>query len=176
MHQDQPTAPSPSPDPHEGVHGFDFFEGRWHVENRRLRKRLVGSDDWEIFHATQECRLLMDGLANVDEMRTEEGEPVGVSVRTFDPAKGTWSIYWIGKSGRLEPPVHGRFEQGIGTFLGKEVLEGQPIEVEYRWSGITPTSARWEQAFSNDGGQTWETNWVMLFTRIGAALSSPVLP
>lgn len=158
----QPRAPKQA----EGIHSFDFLQGQWHVHNRRLRKRLAGCTDWETYEARQVCRLLMDGLANIDEMRTEAREPVGVTLRTFDHATGRWSLYWVGVAGVLEPPVTGTFEKGVGTFHGKDVFGGRPIDVRFIWSGITPTSARWEQAFSDDGGKTWETNWVMSFTRI----------
>jgi NIPSNAP len=30
---------------------------------------------------------------------------------------------------------------------------------------VTSATPRWEQAFSVDGGKTWETNWIMDFTR-----------
>lgn len=90
----------------------------------------------------------------------------GSSYRLFDPATEQWSIYWAsGLTGRLEPPVVGRFVDGVGEFQGDDVFEGQPIRVRFLWSGITPTSAHWEHAFSVDGGREWETNWHMDFTR-----------
>ena len=77
-----------------------------------------------------------------------------------------WSIYWFDNVvHRLLPPVHGTFEQGVGEFFGADEHNGQPVQVRFRWSDITADSARWEQAFSEDGGGVWETNWVMDFTR-----------
>jgi len=63
----------------------------------------------------------------------------------------------------------GAFKDGIGEFYDQERFEGRSIYVRFLWSGITPTSARWEQAYSDDGGKTWETNWSMAFTRVGGA-------
>ena len=95
-----------------------------------------------------------------------------MSVRVFDPATKLWSIWWIdGRHPHLEPPVHGRLE-GVGTFEGDDVFEGRPIRVRFLWSGISARSARWEQAFSADGGATWEVNWVMRFTPAGEAVLS----
>ena len=77
-----------------------------------------------------------------------------------------WTIYWANSStGRLEPPVTGRFVDGRGEFSGDDTHEGMPVRVRYVWSEITPSSARWEQAFSVDEGETWETNWIMELAR-----------
>jgi hypothetical protein len=92
-----------------------------------------------------------------------------VSLRTFDPKTETWSIWWVdGRTphGKLDPPVVGGFKDGIGTFLAEDTFKDQPILVRFLWSGITPTTCRWEQAFSTDGGETWEVNWIMENTRI----------
>ena len=83
----------------------------------------------------------------------------------------SWSIWWVNsRDGRLQPPVHGRFDaERLGTFYGDDTHDGTPdgtpVRVRYLWSRITPVSARWEQAFSVDGEQTWETNWIMDLTR-----------
>jgi hypothetical protein len=91
----------------------------------------------------------------------------GGALRLFDPATAQWSIYWFDNVvHRLLPPVHGRFAHGVGEFFGTNEHDGRPVQVRFRWSGITEHSARWEQAFSDDGGDSWETNWVMDFTRV----------
>ena len=78
-----------------------------------------------------------------------------------------WSIYWASnQKGTLDPPVVGSFANGVGVFEGRDQLEGRPIVMRFVWSGITETSARWEQAFSPDEGRTWETNWIMTMTRL----------
>jgi hypothetical protein len=152
------------------VQDFDFWMGRWHVRNRRLRERLAGSDDWEEFEATVTARKLLDGLGNEDEFRTDhDGGFVGMSFRFFDPETGLWSIYWADsrRSGVLDPPVFGFFSEETGVFEGSDTFEGRPILVRFTWSGVTTPTPRWEQAFSDDDGATWETNWVMDFTRAG---------
>jgi len=62
--------------------------------------------------------------------------------------------------------VFGNFQNGVGTFNGDDTFNGKPIKVRFIWSKITASSAQWEQAFSPDGGKSWETNWVMDFTRV----------
>jgi hypothetical protein len=62
--------------------------------------------------------------------------------------------------------VTGRFAVGVGVFYGDDTHEGRDVRARYVWSEITPVSARWEQAFSADGEQTWETNWIMEFSRL----------
>jgi len=149
---------------------FDFWFGSWDVRNRRLTRRLAGSDDWEEFAATVVARPLLDGVGNEDEFRTDHaGGFVGMSFRFFDPERRRWSIYWADsrRPGELDPPVFGTFSGDVGVFEGEDVHRGRPILVRFTWSGVTTPTPRWEQAFSDDGGRTWETNWVMEFTRAG---------
>jgi hypothetical protein len=149
---------------------FDFFMGRWHVHNRVLRKRLAGHAEWEEWEATSVARPLLDGLGNEDEFRTDHGGGfVAMSFRFFDPATRLWSIYWVDsrRSGLLDPPVTGSFSGDTGVFDGTDTVDGRPILIQYLWSGVTTPTPRWEQAFSDDGGVTWETNWVMDFTPMG---------
>ena len=148
---------------------FDFWMGEWHVHNRRLRRRLAGDDTWEEFEATATAKPILDGLGNEDEFRTDhDGGFVGMSFRFFDPVTKLWSIYWADscRSGVLDPPLFGSFDGDEGVFLGEDVFRGRPILVRFVWSGVTTSTPRWEQAFSDDGGMSWETNWVMDFTRL----------
>lgn len=147
------------------MHDFDFLVGRWRVEHRRLVARLVRCTEWQTFTGTCECRLVLGGAGNVDDnvLELPGGAYRAVTVRTFDPATALWSIWWFDgrQPHRLDPPVVGRFEAGVGTFFADDQLDGTPIRVRFRWQvGATP---RWEQAFSADGGATWETNWEMAF-------------
>lgn len=146
---------------------FGFFAGSWDGTHRRLRKALAGCTEWDEFVSTSECWSLFGGAANVDEVRIPDRGFSGLSVRLLDVASGQWSIYWANsRDGILQvPPVVGGFSDGVGLFYSDETYEGKPIRVRYTWSEITPASARWDQAFSADGGQTWETNWIMNFTR-----------
>lgn len=150
----------------DGRRDFHFLYGRWSVEHRRLKARGVGADDWDVFHGSTFCQGLMGGLCNVDENDFPDRGVQGLSFRSFDVEKRQWSIYWVNsQQGVLQAPVHGRFEDGIGLFRGADVDGDRPVDVVYRWEGITSASARWSQAFSYDGGRTWETNWIMTFAR-----------
>ena len=146
---------------------FDFLMGSWKVRNRWLRARLAGSDEWEEFEATSVAHRIMGELGNEDVFRTEHaGGFTGMSFRFFDPAKRRWSIYWADsrRPGRLDAPVFGAFSGDIGVFEGPDVFEGRPIVVRLTWSGVTTPTPLWEQAFSDDDGATWETNWIMEFS------------
>lgn len=156
--------------PAEGRHDFDFLHGDWRVRNVRLKDRLVGCTDWESFDAHQHCHPVLGGAGNLDEFSTGwSGGYRGMTLRLYDPRQRLWSLYWANdRDGVLEPPVVGRFEQGIGTFFGRDRLKGREIRVRFRWHEIHPDSAHWEQAFSADGGAQWETNWHMYFSREAA--------
>lgn len=154
---------------------FDFLLGRWHVSNRRLKKRLEANEEWEEFEAFSHNRMLPAGIGNYDDFVAGSWRPgyVGLSLRLFSPQTGCWSIYWLDnqtggldQSGLLLNPVVGGFENGVGMFVGDDVLDGRPIRVRYTWRDIRPDSACWEQAMSDDAGQTWEMNWRMRFRRL----------
>jgi hypothetical protein len=149
------------------VNDFDFLVGTWDSTQRRLRERLAGSDDWDVFPGRSVAYRMFDGAANVDEITFPTLGQAGMSVRLYEPATDRWTIHWASTAtpGVLFPPVHGRFTDGVGEFFGDDEHAGRPVRVRFRWSGITATNARWEQAFSSDGGETWETNWIMEFTR-----------
>ena len=160
-----------APDPAlagNGVHDFDFLVGRWRVAHRRLKVRLAGNNDWETFGGTCAMRQILSGQGNIDDnvLDLPSGRYEGVGLRLFDPKARTWSIWWIdGRSPGMDPPVTGRFQSGVGEFFGDDVLRGKPVRVRYRWSDIAAASCHWEQALSADGEKTWETNWLMRFTR-----------
>jgi hypothetical protein len=166
-------ADAPPATPHEvrdGRHDFDLRFGDWRVQHRRLKERLANSHEWIEFDGTLSMRPLMGGLANVSDnvFNMPGGTYRGVSLRAYDPATGQWAVWWLdGRNplGELDPPVKGRFENGAATFYGTDTFKGKPVRVRIMWSHVTATSARWEQAYSADGGETWETNWVSDFTR-----------
>lgn len=146
---------------------FDFLMGRWSVKNRRLKQRRTAALDWDEFESESDTRPLFGGAGNVEEIVFATKGFSGVTLRLFRPETNDWALYWVNsRDGQLQPPVVGRFVDGLGEFFGDDVDDGVPIRVRYRWSGCTPTSARWEQAFSYDQGHTWETNWSMHFTRV----------
>jgi hypothetical protein len=148
---------------------FDFLPGLWDVANRKLVDTLDPEcDEWREFKATSEARAILGGIGNIDHFRTDDGSYEGFSLRLFDPDADVWHIWWSStqRPGRLDPPVEGRFSaDGRARFECEDVLEGVPIQMRFDWSDITDTSARWEQAFSFDGGGSWKPNWVMELTR-----------
>jgi len=152
----------------DGRHDFDFYFGRWRIDNQRLRQRLAGCHDWEPFEARQQCPPILGGLGTLADFVTGWRDGfIGMTLRLFCPQTRQWSIYWAGNhDGVLQPPVLGAFENGVGTFVGHDHHEGTPVLVRFVWSEITSSSARWEQAFSADQGRSWESNWVMRMTRI----------
>ena len=156
----------------DGRHDFDFVVGRWTIHNRKLIDVLdPGCTEWVEFTAEGEARPILGGLGNIDSFVAADmpgrGPYEGMTLRLFDPEAGLWRIWWAstGMPGRLDPPMSGGFTDRHGVFFGDEVLDGRPVKVRFDW---TPgaTSARWEQAFSYDGGQTWGKNWVMSFARV----------
>ncbi|WP_406120157.1 hypothetical protein [Streptomyces sp. NBC_00989] len=147
-------------------HDFDFFHGEWEVANRRLTDFLRPGSGWEEFEGTNRCRPLFDGAANVDEIDMPHLGSKGLTLRLFDRETRLWSLNWSSsRSGKLFPPVTGRFEDGRGEFYGDDTHEGKDVRVRFVWSGVSATGARWEQAFSVDDGASWVTNWTMDFTR-----------
>jgi hypothetical protein len=150
-----------------GVGDWDFLVGRWSVHSRRLKQPLVGSDEWLEFEGEAENHSFFDGAGNWDEISFPSQGFKGTSFRLLDRSSGEWSIYWANNlTGRIFTPTIGRFANGRGDFYGDDEEGGRPIRVHFSWSDITPTSAVWAQEFSADGGETWERNWVMTFTRI----------
>ena len=148
---------------------FDFFMGRWVVRHHRLRSRLAGCTEWASFAGSCVAQPILGGFGNVDDNLVElpEGSYRAATVRSFDPKTRTWSIWWLDARtpGALDVPVVGRFDSGMGTFYAQDTLNQQPIVVRFRWTLPEAERPRWEQAFSPDGGKTWETNWVMDFSR-----------
>jgi hypothetical protein len=148
------------------VHDFDFLAGSWNVTNRRLKERLVGCADWEEFPATSVCWPLFGGAANLDEITFSTLGYKGLTMRLYDHGRDEWSLHWASsRTGQFEPPVVGRIDGDRGEFFGDDSHNGTPVRCRFIWSGLTPDFARWEQAFSVDGEQTWETNWIMELTR-----------
>ncbi|UNK48275.1 NIPSNAP family protein [Lysobacter sp. S4-A87] len=168
-----PGAPAMNAGPvADGRHDFDFLHGQWQIRNERLKQRLAGSTDWEIFHASQWCQPMLGGIGNVEDFVSDWHRPgsderfIGMTLRLFSPESRQWSIYWAGNhDGRLEPPMVGHFDDGTGTFRGHGEHDGRPVQVRFLWNQVSANTAHWQQAFSQDQGETWETNWHMWFRR-----------
>jgi hypothetical protein len=155
----------------DGRHDFDFLFGSWRVHNRKLTRPFEESSAWVEFMTTATARPILGGLGNVDSFRAEPSEAgegwEGFTLRLFDPVQRYWVIRWASTKapGHLDPPVVGRFKDRTGMFFGEDNLGEQQIHVRFEWQALGHDGARWEQAFSADGGITWESNWVMTFTR-----------
>ena len=161
-----PSRAAEAPADMSGVHDFDFQVGDWRVHHRVKRP----SGEWFEFDGTCSNRPLMGGAANVEDNRFDKPSGVtrGVAMRAYDPTTASWAIWWIDSRAPhapIDPPVIGRFDNGVGTFYSDGTLDGKPMRTRYTWSHITNTSARWEQAYSFDAGKTWDTNWTMEFRR-----------
>ena len=146
---------------------FDFLFGRWDVANERLQRRLSRCTEWEHFSAQTECRPLPGTLGNLETWTTDwRGGVRGIALRLFEPDVQQWSIRWASdRDGRLEPAVRGGFDGPVGVFLGPDSHEGQAVLARYRWTVHGADRATWDQAWSPDAGATWETNWIMHFSR-----------
>jgi len=156
----------PADNDRSGAHGFDFLFGEWRVRHRLQR----ATGEWWEFDGTCSNRGLMTGAANVEEhiFTKPSGTSYGVALRAYDAQKDHWSIWWLDSrymSGPLAAANVGRFENGVGLFYVDFTDDAKAIRSRLKWSDITATSARWEQAYSYDGGKTWDTNWIMLFER-----------
>lgn len=154
-------------------HDFDFLHGTWRVTHRRLRERLRGNHEWQTFDGTCNAHAVLGGQGIVDDnlLHLPGGSYHAVTLRAHDPQTGQWSIWWLdGRNPhRLDVPVVGSFEQGVGTFFADDVLDGRAIRVRFRWTDTHTDAPLWEQAFSADAGATWEVNWSMRFHRLPAA-------
>ena len=153
----------------DGRNDFDFLIGTWKVHHRRLKERLKGSTEWGQFEGDTVANKILNGLGNMDEnlIHGKTGPVHAISLRLFNPESKEWSIYWsTDQTGILDVPVIGGFKDGRGEFYSQEVFEGHHIYNRFIWSKITANSCQWEQAFSEDGGKTWETNWIMEFRRV----------
>jgi len=146
---------------------FDFEFGEWTVQHRTLRP----DGTWLEFNGTSVTRPAMGGMANVEENVFDKpgGIARGMAMRTYDTKTDLWAIWWVdGRDphGALDPPVKGRFVDGVGTFYSDSLVNGKSVRTRFIWSKITARTAKWEQALSMDAGATWETNWVMEFSRV----------
>jgi len=159
-----------------GDRDFDFFFGSWAVRHRRLGKRLVGSDAWEEFDGTTTCQPILGGFANFNDSVAHRPGGVagggfvtsrGMGLRAYDAKSSTWADWYLDGRSPTKIEVHGigTFADRIGTFLSEDVWEGRRVKVRGIFTPLTPTSMQWEQAYSADGGATWETNYVMRYTR-----------
>jgi hypothetical protein len=154
----------------DGQHDFDFLFGTWKFHLKRRVNPLSGSDKWIEFDGVDVAQKVWDGRANEDvlELDGPAGHIEGLTLRLYNPQSHQWSLYWAnGKAGMIGgPPNVGEFKNGRGVFLCQDTYKGRLVLVRYIWSDITPNSAHFEQSYSDDGGESWEANWITDQTRV----------
>lgn len=158
----------------EGAHDFDFNFGTWHTHIRRLVRPLSGSHAWVAYDGTVTVRNVWGGAANVEEIDANGPDHLELlSVRSYNTTSHQWSLNGANSArGTLETPaMFGGFEHGRGVFYDQEEFNGRMILDRQTFFNITPTTYSFEQAFSDDGGRTWEPNLVANLTR--TSLTAP---
>jgi hypothetical protein len=153
----------------DGQHDFDFEIGTWKTQLKRLVKPLTGSTTWVEYEGITKVTKVFAGRANLVELKAKgpAGEFEGLSLRLYNPQARQWSLNFANvNSGVLAVPAIGEFKNGRGEFYNQDTLNGRSILVRFIISDITPNSCRFEQSFSDDGGKTWEVNWIAIDTRI----------
>lgn len=170
-----PPPTFPAPEQHDGAHDFDFLIGDWKAHVRRLPDRLVGSAKWLEYDGVSNHRKLLDSDANFEEFEVDgvAGHLKAQTLRLYSPQTRQWSIYLVDvNKGVLSTPAQvGQFTKtgpsggSRGEFYAQDVWKGRAVLIRYLWMSLGPKAARMEQAFSADGGKTWETNWVCELSR-----------
>jgi hypothetical protein len=153
----------------DGQHDFDWDLGTWKIHMRRLLHPLTGSTSWVEYAGTDVVRKIWDGRANLGEV--EADGPAGhlqlLTLRLYNPQAHQWSINIANSAtGTLSPPAVGGFKNGRGEFYDQETFDGKTILVRFGVSDITSNSCRFDQAFSLDGGKTWEVNLIVVETLV----------
>ena len=162
------SAPQNSSVP-DGQHGFDFEIGSWNIHLSRLKDRLAGSTTWVEFDGSSVTRPVWNGRADLNEFEADsaDGHLEGLTLRLFDPQSHQWRIYWAnGKDAILDPPMIGEYKNGRGEFYCQQLWKGRAVLVRFIWTNTTTNTPHFEQSFSDDGGKTWEVNWITNQTRV----------
>lgn len=163
------ASPAVAQEQRDGQHDFDFEFGTWDAHISRLQNPLTGDTTWVEYEGTSIVRPVWGGRANLGELDVEgsAGRIEGLSLRTYNPQTNQWNIHWASsRDGIVGPAMIGGFEDGRGEFYNQELFDGRSIYVRFIFSDITPDAFRLEQAFSGDGGKTWEPNWIAMFAKV----------
>ncbi len=174
--QDPAAATPPPPfagDTNDPAHAFDWDLGSWHIQIARLVHPLTGSTTWTQMEGTTTNSPFWGGRGNLAEVEADgsNGHLELLALRLYNPATHLWTTSFATSSvGRLNPPdgrpLIGSFKDGRGEFVDQESFNGRTILVRFRIWPVDSNHAQSEQAFSADGGKTWETNWINHYTRI----------
>jgi hypothetical protein len=157
------------PTRHDGQRDFDFEFGAWKTHLKRRLHPLTGTNEWVEYDGTTVVSKVWDGRANLVELEVSgpAGHIEGASWRLYNPAARQWSLNFSNSAvGTLGSPTIGEFRDGRGEFYAQDTLNGRSILVRFVISDITADSCHFEQSFSDDGGKTWESNWIATDTRI----------
>jgi hypothetical protein len=172
----QGTSPQQPPTQRDGQHDFDFEIGSWKTHLKRLVNPLTGSKTWVEYEGTTVVRKVWNGRANLVELVADgpAGHFEGLNLRLYNSESRQWSLNFASsRGGVMTQPTIGGFKNGRGEFYSQETLNGRAIFVRFVISDITANSCRFEQAFSDDGGKTWEVNWIAIDTRVQAGSNKP---
>ena len=163
-------------EPRDGQRDFDFSIGTWVTRVSLLENPLTGASTWATYEGTSVVRKVMNGRANLVELDVAgpAGRIEGVSLRLYNPRSHQWSLHYSNSSGIMSPPVFGGFKEGRGEFIGLETIDDRAILVRFVITNVDENSWRFEQSYSDDGGKTWEANWIAIDTLVkGASDESP---
>ena len=153
----------------DGQHDFDPLLGSWKYHLKRLLHPLTGSNTWIEFDGTGVCFKVWDGRAQLDtiEVGGSTGHIEGLTLRTYNPQSHEWRLYWANsRNGIMDPPQIGKFKNGQGEFFAQDTIDGKSVLIRFVWTNLTTNSPHFEQSFSDDGGKTWEVNWITDQTRV----------
>jgi hypothetical protein len=162
------AAPPSEPAMRDGQHDFDFTIGVWKTHITRLQKPLSGSTTWIKMEGSKTERTIWNGRAHLEEIEADgpTGHMQGLTLFLYNPRAHQWSQTFASSGdGTLGSPLIGAFKNGRGEFVGQDTFNDKTILVRAIWSDITQDSHKFEQAFSDDGGKTWETNFIASLTR-----------
>ncbi len=158
-----------TPAERDGQHDFDPLIGAWKYHLKKRVNPLTGSNTWVELNGTGVCFKVWDGRAQLDTIEVDgpSGHIEGLTLRTYDPESHQWRLYWANsKNGIMDPPQVGQFKNERGEFFAQDTINGKVILIRYVWTNMTTSTPHFEQSFSDDGGKTWEVNWITDQTRI----------
>jgi hypothetical protein len=154
----------------DGQHDFDPLIGSWKYHLKRRLNPLTGSNTWVEFDGTGVCYKIWDGRSNLDTIEVDSptaGHIEGLTLRLYNPQSHQWRLYWANsKVGVMDPPQIGEFKDGRGEFFAQDTVNGKTILIRFVWTNLTTSTPHFEQSFSDDGGKTWEVNWITDQTRV----------
>jgi hypothetical protein len=153
----------------DGQHDFDPLIGSWKYHLKRRVNPLTGSNTWVELNGTGVCYKIWDGRAQLDTLEVDGANLhiEGLTLRLYNPQSHQWRLYWSNsKNGIMDPPQVGEFKNGRGEFFAQDTVNGKTILIRYLWTNLTTDTPHFEQSFSDDGGKTWEVNWITDQTRV----------